>query len=273
MKKVEKRNDRFTERQTTKIWQEIPHPDNPYIATEHYCHGYKLTDLMKKRSFVDVFFLLFNAKLPTEPQAELLEQLMIAMINPGPRHPATRAGMNAAVGKTDTIHILPISLAVIGGTHLGAFEVEKSMRFIKKHARKQPAEVANKLLADSTAPTEGDWHPAPGFGNRFSGIDEFPFKIAEQLLSLKGAGKNLSWGHEFAKQLTQHQIGWVMTGVAAAALLDAGFSAKCGAGVFQLLCAPGMLAHGLELANKPITAMPFIKDEDYFIEEPNKPKS
>jgi citrate synthase len=32
-----------------------------------------------------------------------------------------------------------------------------------------------------------------------------------------------------------------------------------------LLCAPGILAHGLELANKPITAMPFLQEEQYVI--------
>jgi citrate synthase len=33
-----------------------------------------------------------------------------------------------------------------------------------------------------------------------------------------------------------------------------------------LLSAPGLVAHGLEMANKPITAMPFVKDENYVIE-------
>jgi len=267
--KVESRNNQFADRHSTKIWLEKPLPDNPYIADELFCHGFNLTELMQKRSFIDVFFLLFNGQLPTRSQAKLLEQLMIALINPGPRHASTRAGLNAAIGKTDTVHILPISLAVLGGAHLGAAEVEASMQFVKKQFRKAPEVVASHLLETSQAPDQGDWHPAPGFGSRFSSIDRFPQRLAEQLLSLEAAGKYLRWGNEFAAALNAQQMGWLIPGVAAAALLDTGFNAKAGAGLFQLFSAPGLLAHGLEIANKPITAMPFITDEDYIIEEPN----
>jgi citrate synthase len=37
----------------------------------------------------------------------------------------------------------------------------------------------------------------------------------------------------------------------------------------QLLAAPGLLAHGLEFSNKPVTAMLFEPDETYQIEENN----
>ena len=56
-----------------------------------------------------------------------------------------------------------------------------------------------------------------------------------------------------------------VSGIAAAVFTDLGFSPRAGAGLFQLLGAPGLLAHGAELANKPVTAMPFVKDENYAI--------
>ncbi len=266
-KQVQRRDDSFAERQITNIWHEIPSPDNPYIAADCSCHGYNLFELMKKRTFVDVFFLLFNTELPTEPQKELLETLMISLINPGPRHPATRAAMNAGVGKTDKTHILPISLGILAGTHLGAAEVELSMRFIKRNVRKDPGEVADLLLSHKNTTTQGDWHPAPGFGSRFSGIDELARKIACSLLALEGSGKYLKWGNEFASFLDQHKMGWLMPGIAAAAFIDLGFNSRSAAGLFQLLSAPGLFAQGLELTNKPITAMPFLNDEDYIIEK------
>jgi len=49
------------------------------------------------------------------------------------------------------------------------------------------------------------------------------------------------------------------------AIFRLGFSHHAGAGLFQLLGAPGLWAHGVELANKPATAMPFVKDENYVI--------
>ncbi|MDZ4261485.1 MAG: citrate synthase, partial [Pseudomonadota bacterium] len=109
------RNDAFAKRTATKIWQEIASPDNPYLTESAQCHGYDLLELTQKRSFVDVLYLMFRGELPTANEATLLEQLMIALINPGPRHPATRAAMNAGVGSTDVEHILPIALTIYGG--------------------------------------------------------------------------------------------------------------------------------------------------------------
>lgn len=263
---VQRRNDAFTDRQMTKIWHEIPDSENQYIAAKSYCHGYDILELMKKRNFSDCLFLLFKGALPSAEQSELLDSLMIALINPGPRHPATRAAMNAGIGKTDATHILPISLSILSGQHLGAGEIEAAMRFLRKHKNADPKETVKTLLADSPA-VEGDWHPAPGFGNRYSAIDILPGEMASQLLSLTGAGKYLQWGNQFANALAQEQMGWLTTGVAAATLADLGFHPRFGAGLFQLFCAPGLLAHGMEMTTKPITAMPFLKDEDYIIEE------
>lgn len=269
--KEERRDEQFAEKVSTKIWLETPSQDNPYLTEEAYCHGYNLMDLMAKRSFVDVLYLLFRGELPSPENAELLEQLMIGLISPGPRHPATRAAMNAGVGKTDTAHILPISLTIYGGEHIGGASVEPAMRFLRKNRRLSPNEVVAKLISNNQAATkEGDWHIAPGFGSRFDGIDPMPAKIAKHLLALKGAGDTLRWADMFAEVLVSHNQGWLITGVVAAVLTDLGFSPRAGAGLFQLFSAPGLLAHAVEFANKSILAMPFPKDESYVIEYQKK---
>lgn len=266
-RKVRSRNEVFARRTATRIWQEQAMEENPYIAASCRCYGYDLLELMEKRSFVDVLFLLLRGDLPSREQAMLLESLMIALINPGPRHPATRAAMLAGVGKTDPVHILPISLSILGGSHLGAGSVEEGIRFFRKQLKKEPQMVAREIMADSSPPDEGDWHPAPGFGSRFGNIDKIPEQIAKRLKGLAGVGKALPWGCDFAEVLQPHGVGWLLTGLAAAVFSDLGFQPRAGAGLFQLLSAPGLLAHGLELANKPITAIPFPSDEDYYIEQ------
>lgn len=264
---VKKRDEEFAQQITTKIWEELPDTINPYIASEARCHGYPLMALAEKRSFVEVLYLLFRGELPTSPEADLLERLMVFLINPGPRHPATRAAMNAGVGKTDPEHVLPIGLTILGGAHLGAGEVEPAMRFLRKHARQPVEKVVEELLQSSICPDEGDWHIAPGFGSRFGSVDIMPCKMARSLAEQTEGLKLLNWGCEFSNLLAPHNMGWLSTGVAAAVFADLGFQPRLGAGLFQLLNAPGLLAHGMEQANKPITAMPFVKDEDYVIEE------
>lgn len=264
---VQKREENFTRRIVTKIWQEQAAPQNPYLAATCRCHGYDLMDLVNGCSVVEVFFLLFRGELPTKAQADLLEALMIGLMNPGPRHPATRAAMNAGVGKTSPAHILPIGLAVLGGDHLGGEEVMAGMRFFRKNSKSAPADLAAELFA-LPRPAEGDYHIAPGFGSRYGDIDPIPQAMASHLQVMPGSGKALRWGEQFAAALKPKGMGWLGSGVAAATFCDLGFHPRAGAGLFQLLCAPGLLAHGLEMANKPITAMPFL-DEEHYVIAPN----
>ena len=264
---VQSRNTQFAEKIETRIWQEAASPENPYIAEGCRCHGYDLQDLMAKCSYVEAVYLLFRGELPRIEHAELLQQLMIAMMNPGPRNPATRASMIAGVGKTDTSHLLPIGLMVLGGEHLGSACMEETVRFFRKNQNKDPKVVVKERLQSNPRPAEGDWHPLPGFGSHFGGRDHLYQKIADQLIELPGSGKALRWGADIAEILSDHNLGWLSTGLVAATLADLGFHPKQCGGIFQLLCSPGLLAHGLEMANKPLSAMPFPKDEDYTIEK------
>ncbi len=263
---IQSRNEPFTARTATRICDETPSAENPYLSQTCRYHGYELGELMQKRSFIDVLFLFLRGELPTADQGQLFETLLIGLSNPGPRHAATRAAMTAGVGKTDPAHILPIALSVLGGDHLGGREVTAAMAFLRRQRNKDPQAVAGELLVASERPAEGDWRAAPGFGSRFGGIDPMAQSIAGQLLALQGAGEALHWGSRFVETLEPEQGGWLLPAVAAVVFLDLGFHPRAGAGLFQIAAAPGLLAHGLELANQPRTAMPFPDDDHYFIE-------
>ncbi len=263
---VRSRGEQFSRRTPTSIWREVPASGNPYLAESCRCRGYDLVALLEKRSFVDVLYLLFRGELPTTSQARLLEGLMIGCINPGPRYPATRAAMNAGVARTHTAHILPIGLQAAGGAHLGGGEVISAMRFFLANREHDPVSLAKRAL-ESTPPESGDRHPLPGFGTRFGGRDPMPAQLARHLMSCSEDTTTLQWGEHLVSALDSSPVGWLNTGVVAATLTDLGFEPREGAGLFQLLVAPGLLAHGLELANKPVTSMPFLDEEHYLIDE------
>jgi citrate synthase len=264
---VQRRKVTYASRVATEIWEEQPSPQNPYLTRRCRCRGYDLFDLMDKRSFVDMFCLLFLGELPAKEQAKVLETLMIAFINPGPRHPAVRAAVYAGCDRTRTAHILPIALSVLSGDHLGGAEVTAAMRFLKKHIETSPRTVADDLLKNWTPPEKGDRRIAPGFGSRFNGIEPLSQGIAQRLKQLPGCGRAFQWGHAFSDLIVSQGMGWLNPGICAAVFLDLGFAPRDGAGLFQLICAPGLLAHGLELADKPINSIPFL-DEDHYIIEP-----
>lgn len=266
-RQVTRRGEAFAKKIETEIWQEVPCEDNPYLPGACRCYGYDLFELIEKCRFTDVLYLLFKGDLPSKEESALLEKLMISLINLGPRHPASRAGMLAGASKTNPSHILPIALTILSGTHLGAEEVEEAMRFLQEHRDTCPNVFSTSLVCRSERPAEGDWHPIPGFGSRFGGIDKISDRIARQLGKLPAAGESLKWGTAFSEKAKTLGIGWLPTGLAAAVLVDLGFNSKAGAGFYQILCAPGLLAHGVEFAGKPMTSMPFIRDEEYIIEK------
>jgi len=262
--KVKSRNEAFVDKTETRIWYEEPSKDNPYIAENNLCHGYDILELAKKRSFVDTLYLLFRGELPSKEDSIILEHLMIALINPGPRHPATQSAMNAGVGKTDPAHILPIGLTILGGEYSGASEVEPCMRFLRKNRKRPVNEVVDKLLKEKAS---DDDFLTPGFGSKFGSIEIMTQKFVDQILYLNKDQQTLYWANEFSKKMNAYNVGWLPTGLAAAVFSDLGFQPRTCIGLFQLLSAPGLLAHGMELANKPVTAMPFISDENYVIEK------
>jgi citrate synthase len=268
-RKVESRNSAFVKRTVTGIWMEKPTEENPYIASQVFCHGYDLIELMKKRSFIDVLFLLFKGELPNQYQVEFLQTIMIGFINPGPRHPATRAAMNAAVGKTNPLHILPIGMGVLSGHHLGAGCIEDTMIFFERHklADKTFTDTDLDIQLSTLINREKKLGSVLGFGTRYGGIDPIAAQIATHLARLQAAGDAIKWGEKLSRKLAHRGEGWLMTGVAAAAFIDLQIPVHLGGPLFQLMSAPGILAHGAELIKKPITAMPFVSDEQYQIEQ------
>jgi len=265
--KVERRAGQFAERVECGFWLERPAPDNPYVAAAAYCHGYDLRELLAKCSYWEYLYLLFTGRRCSPAQHGLLEQLGIALANPGPRHPATRAAISAAVSKADPVHILPLGLNVLGGAHLGAAEAGAAMMFVRRHLRRDPREEAGRRVV-AVEVVDGDLHPAPGFGTRYRGIDRVAVDLGRALAQSPGAGAALAWAATFAAELQRRDCGgWLLPGVAAAALLDLGFHPKTGPGLFQWLSAPGLLAHAFEMSNQPLTALPFIDDSRYFIDD------
>lgn len=266
--KVERRGDRFAERVETRIWLERPAADNPYNAAAAFCHGYDLRELLAGCSYWEYLYLLFTGRRCSAEQHDLLEKLGIALANPGPRHPATRAVIAAAVSRTDPANVLPLGLNVLAGAHLGAQECADAMQFLRRAGRRDPREEARQRAAQRDRTVEGDVHVAPGFGTRFGGTDHLAGSLAGTLAGSPGAGAVLAWTQAFAQELQNLDCGgWLMPGLAAAALLDLGFHPKTGPGLFQWLSGPGLLAHALEMANKPLTALPFIDDSRYFIDD------
>jgi len=256
---IRSREQQFAPRLETKITEEIPSPTNPYHVKNMRIHGYDHSALMEKCEFSDVIFLLFRGELPNDFERDLFRKLCIALINPGPRHPATQASITAGVGKTDTVNVLPIALTIYGGEFDGAANVESTMRYFRRASRRPTNEVATALESNSDI-------EIPGFGQLYGDADPY----AEALLNAFSSNSSsplLSWIIALNTKLKQKNIGISKAGLCAAILAELGFQPRQGNALMQLMAAPGLLAHGMEYANKPLTSMLFEPDECYEIEQ------
>ncbi|MEX1056846.1 MAG: hypothetical protein WED11_03880, partial [Natronospirillum sp.] len=174
----------------------------------------------------------------------------------GVRHPAGQAAVVAGVGKTNVEQLLPIALTIYGGKEDGAGVVESSMRYFK-----QVSGQAVESVWDETSSPE-----IPGFGSVYGDADAYAAKLLDSFDSPPES--TVFWAQQLQVKLAPLSIGILRSGVCAAVLTDLGFQPRQGVGLMQLLAAPGLLAHGLEFAGKPLTHMLFEPDSQYEIEGP-----
>lgn len=269
MKKVEEqyRNDQFCEQISSAIWLETESTDNPYLVSDAHCHGYRHLELINKRSFAEVLFLLFRGELPSSAQHQLFERLLLSCIHPGPRHNACRAAMNAAVSKTHVSHVLPLALNVFSGEWQGSHEVYQSMKYLSHVVASgtSPSAEISQCSFDND-PSSGDHSCAPGFGSLYGGIDTYSQMLARNLLTSDACSAHLQWAKTFAELIAPQNEGFRLSGLAAATLLDLGFSPYEGELIFQIAAAPGIAAQAAEKAGAALTEMPFIPESRYVIE-------
>lgn len=265
MHRDRRRSEPFAERIESCICREIPADTNPYVAQRWLWHGYDMTELMRHADPVDVGFLLLTGEMPRDDQKRLLNSILVALAHPGPRHSATRAVMAASVSKAKMEHFLPIGLGLMGGEQLGVREVQESMVFLKRNLQRVPEEVAAGLLGRRATCSDGE-ALVPGFGLRFGDVDALAVSMAGVLLEDAPEESALGWAACLCEALAGAPASWRVPGVAAAAFVDLGFSPPMGAGLFQWAAGPGLLAHGLEMMTRPLTALPFVGDEHYHYE-------
>lgn len=253
---VKSRGDQFSVKLETKITLEEAPEHNPYHVQRQIIHGYDHLDLLENSSFSDVVYLLIKGNLPSPENGILFGKLALALINPGIRHPAAQASIVAGVGKSDLVNILPISLGVYGGTFDGAGDITHAIRFFRKASRKPANEFVEQAITNQI----------PTITQHYGDADTYANILLNKLKPYACHGKVFSWLEQLQTLTLEHNVGVTKASITAAILADLGFQPRQGAALMQLFAAPGLLAHGLEFTNKPLTSMLFEPDDTYEIE-------
>lgn len=232
----------------SRIWREEPEPDNPFAARAAYVRGYDVYgEMLGHARWVEMLYLLFREEAPSAAQADMLEALAVALANPGPRDASVHAAMCGGVCGSTAASSLMAALAVGAGQLAGGREVYVTMEGWTECGTDLTA--WRQRLAGLPAIPGSIWpapeHP-PGFDPH--GVSTAtPVRQTLACLAAYSTGPCLPWLQQNLAVLeTAAGCPLALSGVAAAALSDLGFTPEQGEMLHLLLRLPGAAAHALE---------------------------
>ncbi len=247
----------------TRIWNEEPEPDNPFAARRALCHGFDVFgDVLGKANLTEYLFLLFAGEPPSAEQARLLNDLAVALANPGPRDHSVLAAMAGGAGGSTFAASLMAALAAGAGQHGGAHEVAEFMELWNacgddvsawSHTLRRPSQ-------DERADIWKRRETPPGFDPHGSSCPGIVLGALERLSTISPKN-NLRWlkNHRVTLE-TIAEVPLNMVAVAAGGFRDLGFDSSAGEMLFLLLRLPGAAAHALEQQGQGWRSYPFFKD-------------
>lgn len=232
----------------TQIWQEHPEPDNPYATRSAFCRGYDVYGQMLGRArWVEMLFLLFRPERPSKAQADMLEDLAVALANPGPRDASVHAAMCGGVCGSTAASSLMAALAVGAGQYSGSREVFLAMQNFQLAGN--DLDKWQSCLLDASQHSGSIWPQAGhviGFDPHGQSIAGIVLQTLEKLAQ-SSCAQRLAWlKQQYVALEGIAQCPMTISMVAAAALLDLGFNPEQGEMLYLLLRLPGAAAHALE---------------------------
>lgn len=202
--------------------------------------GYKLTDLIQKKSFVETIFLILKGDLPTVAQTKMLNAIFTAVIDHGP---AVASALNARISasaKNDLHASVAAGLLGLGGRH--GVVIEPAMNFFYDHVNEPGLEGVLKKMKEEKK-------YAPGFGHKIFEVDprtQALFKIAREV-NIYGQYSAFAEKVEASlNSMSSKKLPLNADGAIAALLCDMGFDARVGNGIFVIARVPGLVAHIVE---------------------------
>ncbi|WP_230970509.1 citrate synthase family protein [Nitrogeniibacter aestuarii] len=247
----------------TRIWDESPDTRSPFAARAIRLSGFDyFDDLIKHAGWADLIWLLFTHEPPTAQQRALFEQLAVALANPGPRDPMVHAAMCGGIGGSHPAASLMAALAVASGDQGGSADLVRAM------AAWADAGIDTDQLSSALAEqadTDGTW---PGFSPQLHFTPEVVRQCLDALC-LNPLATHLRCLRNAEPMLSAHcGRGLSLSGVAAAACIDLGFSPEQAQAIHLLLRLPGALAHALEQSGKSYRDFPFFTLSEAPLAEP-----
>lgn len=255
----------------TAIWQEEPETTDAFATRSARCHGYDVYGAMLGRaSWAEMVLLLLTGERPSPAAGSLLNDLAVALANPGPRDASVHAAMSSGVSGSPAAATLMAALAAGAGQGGGGRDVLLAMETWQRCGR----QVAAWAQDAAAPPVERDdtWPSLdhrPGFEPHAAASATIT-RTTLEALAVHAPGGAVAWLRDQATDLEDAVGAPVsMAGVAAAAYVDLGLTPVQGEMLHLLLRLPGAAAHALEQAELGFKAFPWPGVE--LLDDPEAP--
>jgi len=207
--------------------------------------GYNIVDLMEKKSFAEVVFLLLKGELPSPTEAKMMEAILVSSVDHGVTPPSSLATRVVASGGNPLNAAIAGGILTIGDSHGGA--MEKCAKILQEWAAKGDniEEIADELL-DHIKSTK---LRMPGFGHRLHKTDPRTVKMFEIADKNNFTGKHIQLAKALENRLVTSsgkKLPINVDGAIGAVMSDMGFDYRIGKGFFIISRCAGLIAHAYE---------------------------
>lgn len=229
--------------------------------------GYDLIELIGRKSFCDIIYLLFTGDLPKGNEAKMIGAILVSTCDHGLGPPSTSAARSVASGGVPLQAAVAAGIIGMGDFHGGTIEQTAKMlqENIAEAKEKGFEEVAEGVIREYSASKRR----IPGYGHGVhTGEDPRTVRLYEYAWELKVAGGCVKLSEVIKSKLkesTGKTLPINVDGAIGAIISDLGIHWTFGKGFFLISRAAGLTAHVQEQLTKdpPMRRLHTWEEIDY----------
>lgn len=207
---------------------------------EESIRGYRMNELVRKKSFSDIIFLLLKGELPNENESKMFGSILSVSIDHGPGTASSQASRTCASAKSELHVSVAAGILAMGELHGSAVQGAAEF-FVKNKGSKDIVALVQKLREEKIR--------VPGFGHAVLAYDERSDILFDIAKEFGVYGSNCEFAQKFHSELNKvssKQLPINVDGSMAAVLLDLGFEPEIMKGIFVISRVPGLVAQVFE---------------------------
>lgn len=213
--------------------------------------GYNLDNLIGKKSFADVCFLLLKGEMPTENEARMLDAILVSCIDAGIATPSAVAARTAFSGGNSLNAAVAAGIITLGDAHGGAIEKAAKMfqDYLKGKESLSDAEIAEmaKGIVDDALKNK---KRLAGYGHKLHTVDPRTKKLLGVAAGLNFGGNfvklAVAIADEFRIKKPEQKLPLNVDGCIGAIISDMGFDYRLGKGFFIISRSCGLVGQVFE---------------------------